>query len=269
MSSIHAKFVGSIPETYESKLGPLLFDFYAEDLANRLTIGTSGRVLETACGTGISTEYLRRALAPGIEIVATDLNEPMLEIARAKRGDLPNVTFEEADALALPYDDASFDGVVCQFGVMFFPDKDAGMREAARVLKPGGKFLFNVWGSLDANPVARVSYETVKGFFEDDPPTFLTVPFGSYDSRPWKSALQAAGFSDLTIDVVRTVRERPSAREVAEGFVGGNPTIIEIEERATASSKEVIDAVAAAIAAEFGDNPMRTPLEATVYAGVK
>ncbi|MCZ6557051.1 MAG: class I SAM-dependent methyltransferase [SAR324 cluster bacterium] len=137
MTDSHAQFLDSIPENYDAHLGLLLFHFYGSDLARRVGVTVGGRVLELACGTGIFTQYLRGTLAVEVEIVATDLNEPMLDFARDKRGELENVSFEQADTLSLPFADGAVDAVVCQFGVMFFPDKEAGMREAARVLKSG------------------------------------------------------------------------------------------------------------------------------------
>ena len=166
MADTHGEFVGSIPETYDAHLGPLLFEHYAADLAERVTVPPGGRILELACGTGIATARLRAALPEGVEIVATDLNEAMLDYARNKRGDLPNLRYQVADALDLPFEDGSFDAVACQFGVMFFPDKAAGAREAARVLKPGGAYAFNVWDSLDRNPAIKVAQDTISRFFD-------------------------------------------------------------------------------------------------------
>lgn len=266
MTTTHTQFVGSIPEKYDEHLGPLLFNFYAEDLANRVTVRQDGRVLETACGTGISTAFLRQSLPDNIEIVATDLNEPMLAFARTKRTELNNVVFEQANAQELPYDDAAFDAVVCQFGLMFFPDKLAGLREAARVLRPGGQLLFNVWDSFDWNPIARVAFETTAQFFAEDPPTFMKLPFGYHEIDPIKALLHEAGFSNVEITVIRTMSERPSARHVAEGLVAGNPGILEIQERGSAPVERVIGAVTKALTEEFGDNPMRTPLQAIVFS---
>ena len=186
MNTSHIEFVGSIPEAYDTHLGPLLFQHYGADLARRLDVPAGGRVLETACGTGISTEHLRGTLPDSVEIVATDLNDAMLDYARAKRSDLANVSFRQADALDLPFEDASFDAVACQFGLMFFPDKAAGMAEALRVLKSGGMLGFNVWDSLDANEIARVAHETIG--------TFLAQPWHSCGQRPRGTGWAVANF---------------------------------------------------------------------------
>lgn len=264
MATTHTQFSGSIPEIYDTHLGPLFFEFYAADLARRLDPPAGGRVLETACGTGISTEHLRGALPDGVEIVATDLNQAMLDFAGAKRGGLANVSFRQADALDLPFEDAGFDAVTCQFGLMFFPDKAAGMAEAMRVLKPGGMLAFNVWDSLDENPIARVAHETIGTFFSENPPSFLLLPF-SYHQRDTIAALVSdAGFDAVAIETVDTVVERPSARDLATGFVEGNPGIHEINERATAGPETIADAVAEAFREAFGDAPLRTRLQAIV-----
>ena len=164
-------FVGPIPELYDRYLGPMLFEPFALDLAGRFA-GFEGALLETAAGTGRVTRALAQLAGPGATITATDLNEPML--ARAAQIVLaPNIRWRQADAQALPFDDESFDAVVCQFGVMFFPDKAAGFREARRVLKPRGQFVFNVWDSLAANTITRVVVAAVASLFPDDPPRFL------------------------------------------------------------------------------------------------
>ena len=264
MTAAHTQFVGSIPEKYDEHLGPLFFEYYAADLARRVAAASPDRVLETACGTAISTEFLRRALPREVEIVATDLNEPMLEFAREKRGTLANVRFEQADALDLPFDDETFDAVVCQFGLMFYPDKAAGIAEAARVLKPGGLFAFNVWDSLERNPIARVAHDTIGGFFESDPPVFFLTPFGYHAIDPIKTLLQVAGFAALEIAVVPTTVAPPSAGQLAIGFVEGAPIVQDILERATAPPETIIEAVAEAFREAFGDAPLRTPLQAIV-----
>ncbi len=269
MAETHSEFVGSIPEIYDKHLGPLLFEHYAADLAGRVTVPAGGRVLELACGTGIATERLRAALPEDVEIVATDLNEAMLDLARDKRGDLPKVRYQVADALDLPFGDGSFDAVTCQFGVMFFPDKAAGAREAARVLKPGGTYAFNVWDSLDRNPAIKIVQDTISGFFDSDPPTFLLLPFGYHALDPIVALLEDAGFGAIDISVVPTVVERPSARGVARGCVEGNPGIHEIHARATAPAEEIVEAVAAALRENFGDAPLRTPLQAIVVTARK
>ncbi len=262
-------FVGSIPELYDEHLGPFFFDFYGADMARRVDVGDGAKVLETACGTGISTAHLRAALPDSVAIVATDLNEPMVEYARGKHGGLANVEFRTADALALPFEDGAFDAVVCQFGIMFFPDQAAGLREAARVLKPGGTFLFSVWDSFEINTIAAVSVETVGRFFESEPPQFMRMPFSTYEIDPVKAMLAEAGFGGIDISVVPTVVERPSAHDLAIGFVSGNPTIIELNERGTASAEEVTDAVAEAFREHFGDAPLRAPLQAIMFAAHK
>ncbi len=172
MTNNHSSFIGSIPEIYDACLGPYLFEFSAQDLAGRVKkkIPAVGNVLEVACGTGISTRFLRQALPESVHIVATDLNAAMLDFAKGKQGDLPNVTFEIANALALQFEDSAFDAVMCQFGIMFFPDKEKGLMEMARTLKPGGVLAFNVWDSLEQNHSVSIAHQTTARFFVSDPP---------------------------------------------------------------------------------------------------
>ena len=164
MSDNQSAFVGSIPEHYDRNLGPIIFTDYAADIARRAAAGKPATVMETAAGTGIVTRALRDHLAAGTRLTATDLNEPMLDVARTKFRPGEQVEFRQADAMALPFADGSFDTVVCQFGVMFFPDKDQSYREVYRVLTPGGRYLFNIWDSHRYNAAGRIVHEIAGRF---------------------------------------------------------------------------------------------------------
>ncbi len=270
MKTTHSQFVGSIPEIYDAHLGPLFFDFSAADLAARVSRAVrGGEILEVACGTGISTEHLRKALPETTHILATDLNEAMVEFAESRRGTLPNVDFQQADALALPFEDESFDAVICQFGVMFFPDKAAGMAEMTRVLRPGGLLAFNVWDSPKRNPIVEIGLEAMGHFFEADPPTFMKMPFGYADIDPIKELIQGIGFTSFDVHVVSAVIESGDPVGLARGFVEGNPGIHEVNERATADVETIVAAVAEAFQATFGPAPLKIPLQEIVFLAAK
>jgi ubiquinone/menaquinone biosynthesis C-methylase UbiE len=259
-----ARFIGDIPEIYDRELGPFLFKFYAQDLATRIEAPKGGRVLEIACGTAIATEYARNTLDPSISITATDLNPPMLEHAAARRGHLAGVEFRQAGAQALPFAGAEFDALFCQFGVMFLPDKPLGFAEFFRVLKPGGLLVFNVWDSLERNPCMALAHETIGGFFAADPPQFLTVPFGWHDRDVIRAHLKQAGFGEITLETVAHQGSHPTAEALADGMVRGNPSILEIEERGTAAPEVVVATLADKLRETYGDNPVRTPLQAII-----
>ena len=175
-------FTGSIPELYDTYLVPLIFEAYANDLADRAVSTGSNKVLETAAGSGVVTRALASRLPSDASYVVTDLNQPMLDHAASKQGSDARITWRQADALNLPFDDASFDAVICQFGVMFFPDRVAGYSEARRVLKSGGSFLFNVWDHIEANEFADVITKVASSVFPEDPPLFLArTPHGYND----------------------------------------------------------------------------------------
>jgi ubiquinone/menaquinone biosynthesis C-methylase UbiE len=264
MSATDAAFAGSIPALYEQYLGSLLFQPYAEDLAARLKDVAQGRILETAAGTGIVTRALVNTLPPRVEIVATDLNQAMLDLAQTKL-QAPNVTWRQADAQALPFEDTSFDAVVCQFGVMFFPDKQAGFREALRVLRPGGRFVFNVWGRLDANPVSKVISDQAIEMFPDNPPRFIErTPFGYNDEDHIRGELQRAGFETIAIEPVEKVSQAPSARYAAMGMTQGTPLRGEIEARAPERLNEVTEKVTQALARRFGEGSVENRMKALV-----
>ncbi len=263
-----AAFIGSIPQHYDQGLGPMIFVDYAADIAQRVAAGNPARVLETAAGTGIVTRALRDALPAATRLTATDLNPPMLEIARGKFRPGEQVEFQPADAMALPFPDGSFDAVVCQFGVMFFPDKDKSYREVHRVLAPGGRYLYNVWDSHRHNPFGRIAHEVAGSFFPADPPQFYKVPFSYPQIDPIKESLTEAGFTDINIAVVKLEKEIPDAGAFARGIVYGNPLIEQIRARGGEPEK-VHEAVVQKLRREFGVDPGRMPLQAIVFSAKK
>jgi len=264
MTDRSAQFTGSIPAAYDRFLGPMLFEPYADDLTARLTVPPTADILEVACGTGILTERLRRALPATATLTATDLNEPMLAYARAKVPDA-GITWQPADAQVLPFPDAAFDAVACQFGLMFVPDKARAFGEVRRALRAHGQFAFNVWLSLAENPLGRIARDTIARYFTSDPPAFYEVPFGFHDEQYIRDLLQAAHFGVVSCERVVLEARSPSAYDAARGLVTGNPILLDIGERATAPPEEIIHAVAATLAAEGGGAPLCLPMRALVF----
>lgn len=265
MTASDAVFTGSIPTLYHDHLGPLLFEPYARDLARRAAALRPRRILETAAGTGIVTEALAGAI-PEAGIVATDLNQAMLDVAAGRIGS-PRVQFRQADAQALPFADAEFDLLVCQFGVMFFPDRVGAYREARRVLAPGSVFLFNVWDRLDENPVSKAVGETVAGLFPDDPPSFLSrTPFGYHDRARIEADLKAAGFTGIEFETVRLKSALGSARAAAIGITHGSPLRAEIEAHGAEALEQAADAVAETLTRLGFDSGGEEPMSAHVLS---
>jgi SAM-dependent methyltransferase len=269
MSNDSASFVGSIPQYYDQGLGPVIFADYAADMAQRAAASEPARVLETAAGTGIVTRKLRDALPVDARLTATDLNPPMLEIARAKLRAGEQIEFQPADAMALPFTDASFEAVVCQFGLMFFPDKPKSFSEAFRVLVPGGRYLFSVWDSHRHNPFGRITHEIVGRFFPADPPQFYNVPFSCHQIDPLKELLIAAGFGDINVAVLGLQRAIPDVANFARAAVYGNPLIDQIHARGGVAPDEIVGALAQEFRREFGADPGRMPLQAIMFTAAK
>ena len=257
-------FSGSIAQLYDQKLGSLLFAPYAVDLAARLHAQQPAAVLETAAGTGVLTIELSRSLARKTRIVATDLNQPMLDHA-ARKPELAAIEWRQADAQSLPFGDASFDAVVCQFGVMFFPDRVAAYRQAWRVLRPGGLFLFNVWGPLSANPVMAAAVEGLARRYPQQKSWFLDrTPCGYHDATQIASDLRAAGFGEARIETVTLDGHLTTALDAAVGLCQGTPMRNEIEASDPTALDAATRAAATAITERCGQGPAPTPLQALV-----
>jgi ubiquinone/menaquinone biosynthesis C-methylase UbiE len=265
----NSKFAGDIPEFYDRKLVPLLFEPYAVDLAKRVARLKPRKVLEVAAGTGVATRRLLDVLPRDCAVTATDLNEPMLDQARLRVGRDPRVTFRQADALNLPFDDGAFDAVVCQFGLMFFPDKPQGMHEFHRVLSKSGHLLLNVWDSLRTNPPARTANDVIGEFFSEDPPRFWNIPYGCHDVKELRRLANAAGFASIDIVTLPIEGISPSAKDAAEGLVRGTPIANSILERAPKKIDEIVRRTRECLAAEYGASPLRIPLQAHVLTATK
>src|SRR5260370_1745780 len=232
MPSTDKLFAGSIPEIYERFLVPLIFESYAADLAKRVAETKPQDVLEPAAGTGVLTRAMASRLPQDTRITATDLNAPMLDHAAARQPNNRRIAWQQADALALPFAAEAFDIVACQFGAMFFPDKVQGYKEARRVLRSGGHFIFNVWDQISETEFGDVITEALAAVFPDDPPRFMArVPHGYHNVERIREELTAAGFSSISADAVDGTSKASSPRDAAIAYCQGTPLRSEIEPR--------------------------------------
>ena len=269
MPTSDRQFAGSIPETYDRFLVPLIFEPYALDLAARVANANPTDVLETAAGTGVLTRALASKLPAHARMVATDLNQPMLDRAAARQRDDNRISWRQADALALPFADRAFDVVACQFGAMFFPDKVQGYREARRVLRPGGRFLFNVWDRISENIFAEVVTEALAGLFPRDPPLFMArTPHGHHDVGKIRADLAAAGFGSIASEAVDAISRAASARDVAIAYCQGTPLRNEIEARDPTGLENATQVAAEALAQRFGVGRVAGPIRALVFTAI-
>lgn len=265
MPESDANFPSEVASLYDRCLRPFLFEPYAEDLARRAAALRPKRVLETAAGTGVATAAILEAL-PDAQIVATDLNRAMLDVAEARLGATGRVQFRQADAQALPFEDESFDLVLCQFGMMFFPDRAGAYQEARRVLRPGGCFLLNAWGRIEENEATLAVAATVARHFPDDPPTFYArVPFAHHDKGRIEAELRAAGFREVAAETVAKRSRLPTAREAAAGLCLGTPFRSEIEARDASRLDLLVEKAAAALAPYVTDAGLDAAMVANVF----
>ena len=267
MSAIDKVFAGSIPELYEQWLVPLIFEPYGRDLARRIGETSPARILEIAAGTGAATREIARVLAPDERKVVTDLNQPMLDRAKEQLGADPRIQWRQADALSLPFRDGEFDVVACQFGAMFFPDKVQGYREARRVLRRGGRYVFSVWDRIGDNEFADVVTQALAELLPEDPPRFLArTPHGYCDAETIRAQLSDAGFTDVQLEAVDERSRARSFRDPAIAYCQGTPLRSEIEARAPDGLQRATEHAATAISRRFGDGVVDGKIRALVVS---
>lgn len=257
-------FLGSIPVAYDTCLVPLIFEPYAADLGARAARLAPRAVLETACGTGALTRRLREVLPAGTTIVATDLSSAMLARARERDPHPGTVNWQPADACALPFPDASVDLVIFQFGLMFYQDKVEGLREARRVLRPGGHCLTNVWDGFESNPMGRLPHDVLAEFFPQDPPGFYRIPFSLTDHGALRTMFRAAGFGEPGFETVVREGVSPSALEAATGMITGTPAWSALMDRGVTDPGPLVARLTAKLERAGGKAPFRIPMQATV-----
>jgi SAM-dependent methyltransferase len=270
MAEADKVFAGSIPAIYERFLVPMIFEPYAQDVAGRVARLKPERVLELAAGTGVVTRAMARMLGPDVRITATDLNQPMLDTAMAEQRDDSRISWQQADALSLPFADGSFDVAVCQFGVMFFPDKLQSYREALRVLRPDGTYIFLVWDKVSSNDFVTVVNRALASEFPDDPPRFMErMPHGYHDLDEIGATVKSAGFSAVTLETVDHKSAANSALDAATGYCQGNPLRGEIEARAPGRLEDVTHHVARMLRHEFGDGAIDGRIRAHIITAIR
>ncbi|RDK05978.1 class I SAM-dependent methyltransferase [Cupriavidus lacunae] len=258
-------FAGAIPEVYETLMVPMIFAPYAADMARRIAALQPRRVLELAAGTGVLTREIAGRLPADTLIVATDLNAPMLARAQAA-GTARPVQWREADAMVLPFPDASFDMVACQFGVMFFPDKGKAFAEARRVLVPGGTLIFNVWDRIEFNAFARDVTGALAELFPDAPPDFMVrIPHGYHSQAAIEQDLRLGGFTaGAVFETVTESSRAASARIAATAYCQGTPLRADLEGRGSDALSRATDHCEQAFVQAYGTGPLAGPMQAHV-----
>ena len=263
MEKNDAAFGGAIPDLYDRLLVPLLFETYAADMAARVSKAHPRDVLEVAAGTGALTRAMSERLGEDTRITASDLNEPMLARGKARQKDDGRIAWQQADAQALPFEDSRFDLIACHFGVMFFPDRLAAYREALRVLRPGGHYLFNVWDALPRNEFVTVVSDVLAMLYPRDPPRFMErTPHGYHEPDAIRRDLDAAGFREIEIERVQRQSRAGSAADVATAYCQGTPLRMEIEARTPPPLDDATKAVADALQHRFGSGPIEGEISA-------
>lgn len=263
-------FAGSVPKFYDEFMVPLIFAPYATETARRVAALEPKKILEIAAGTGVLTRAMHAVLPATSQIVATDLNEAMLQHAASTlTGD--RVAWRQADALDLPFPDESFDVVVCQFGAMFFPDRPRAYSEARRVLKNNGAFLFSVWDRIEDNGFADTITSSLETLFPQDPPRFLArTPHGYFDRATIEEDLKRGGFETVAaFDTVAARSPADSPRIPAIAYCEGTPLRDEITARNPSGLSQATDTATQAIADTYGSGAVDAKIQAHVILTFK
>jgi SAM-dependent methyltransferase len=245
---------------------PSVLSPFADDLARRVSRLSIGPLLEIAAGTGVLTEAIASALSVGMTIVATDPSAETVEHATTKPG-MARVIWQLADPHALPFRDGTFGIVTCQFRVATLGDPVGVFKQARRVLKQSGRFVFNVLGALRHNQVADCLQAAMDALFPTDPPRFIADGLHGYaDNEAIDDDLTEAGFTDAIYIVVDLPFAAASAREIATGYCLGTPLRTELELRTSGDLEAVVGAATLALEERFGSGPVVSSMRGYVVS---
>jgi SAM-dependent methyltransferase len=262
-------FSGSIPTNYDRYLGPLFFEPFALDMAERVKNRSAKDILEVACGTGRVTKHIVETLPKGVSFVASDINPAMLEYAKKAIEPHPALRWQVVDAVNLPFADATFDLVLSQFGVMFYSDRREAYAETGRVLKQGGTFIFNAWDNIENNLAAQLTQEVVTEFFPVDTPAFYQMPFSYHNETVIRQDLAFAGFHDVKIDLLKLTGFAETSVAAATGLLEGTPIYTAIVERDGSLLPAMKELLAKRLSHQFGKTNLKVPLQARVVTALK
>jgi ubiquinone/menaquinone biosynthesis C-methylase UbiE len=262
-------FDDTIAKNYDDLLGPFIFEPYAVDLVNRIDLRQVKNVLEIASGTGRVTKHLSEKLPLGAKLTATDLNLGMIALA-AQRITNENIDWHTADMQALPFEDNVFDLVVCQFGIMFPPDRVKALKEIRRVLKPGGQLVFNTWGPIEQNHAWQITSEVVNSFMGNTASdTFRNGPFSLDNEKVVLELLHEAGFDDNNAVSVTLTSETLSAAGASKGFIEGLPILGVIKANVPQLLPAILEKLEKEFNKQLGEQLLKTRLNALVFISVK
>jgi ubiquinone/menaquinone biosynthesis C-methylase UbiE len=215
----HRTYQGGPAANYERYFAPAIGAPIARDLIELAKLRPGEHVLDVACGTGVVTRLAAERVGDS-GVAGVDVNPGMLEVARQVAGDTA-IEWHQASAEALPLGDATFDVVLCQMGLQFFPDRQAALREMQRVLTPGGRVALNVPGPLP--PPLAVLEQALRRHVGPEAAGFVATVFSLHDTEEVRLLLENAGFTDVRTRSDRKALSLPRAEDFLWQYVYGTP----------------------------------------------
>lgn len=205
-------------DTYERLFVPAEFREWAPRLLAAARVDKGQRVLDVACGTGIVTREAARLVGPSGSVVGVDLDPGMLAVAARLT---PGIEWQRGSATDLPFQDGSFDAVVSQFGLMYFPDRAQALREMMRVLRSGGHLAVAVWDTLEHTPAYADLVALLERMVGQHAADTLRAPFVLGDVSALTAILSSAGIVDATIVTHRGTGRFDSVQAMVEAELKG------------------------------------------------
>lgn len=247
------------PEVYEACLVTAQMGHSAEELVEVAGVGQGDRVLDVGCGTGVVARTAAARLKEAAQVTGADVNAPMLVAAAAfaEKSGLEEVEWVECDAANMPFDDQTFDVVLCQQGLQFMPDQKGALREMARVMKPGGRLALSVW--KERSPLGAAFAKVFDQRFGEGTTASWQIMYSLGDRKDLRALTAAAGFRDIYIAFDYKFARHPDPVAFVTGAVAGSPLASALAEMPEQESSRLYAEIVQELANYHDDGGLAAP----------